>query len=133
MTTSLTLLAALVLGAPALKDKEPLGKGPGYLGVRFMKEGDGLVVTDVQPDSPALKAGLKQNDVIMKIDTIDLKDSDTTELVKIVGGMRPGTVVNLAVIRNGEKLPIKVKLAPRPADFQSTPTYPLAPTLPPDN
>ena len=36
MTTSLTLLAALVLGAPALKDKEPLGKGPGYLGVRFM-------------------------------------------------------------------------------------------------
>ena len=78
MTTSLTLLAALVLGAPALKDKEPLGKGPGYLGVRFMKEGDGLVVTDVQPDSPALKAGLKQNDVIMKIDTIDLKDSDTT-------------------------------------------------------
>ena len=83
--------------------------------------------------SPALKAGLKQNDVIMKIDTIDLKDSDTTELVKIVGGMRPGTVVNLAVIRNGEKLPIRVKLAPRPADFQSTPTYPLAPVLPPDN
>jgi S1-C subfamily serine protease len=132
MTTSLTLLAALVIGAPALKDKETLGKGPGYLGVRFMKEGDGLIVTDVQPDSPALKAGLQQNDVIMKIDMLDLKDSDTTELVKIVGGMRPGTIVNLKVVRGKEEMSIKVKLAPRPADFQATPTYPLPP-LPPDN
>lgn len=132
MTTSLTLLAALVIGAPALKDKDTLGKGPGYLGVRFMKEGDGLIVTDVQPDSPALKAGLQQNDVIMKIDMLDLKDSETSELVKIVGGMRPGTIVNLKVVRGKEELTIKVKLAPRPADFQSTPTYPLPP-LPPDN
>lgn len=130
MTTSLTLLAALVLGAPALKDKEPLGKGPGYLGIRFTKEDDGLMVTEVKDDSPALKAGLKTNDIIQKIDAIDLKEADTNELVKIVGGMRPGTVVALHVRRGTESLTIKVKLAPRPADFETSNLRPPLPIIP---
>jgi S1-C subfamily serine protease len=128
MTTSLTLMAALVIGAPALKDKEPVGKGPGYLGVRFSKDGEGLVITDVQPDSPALKAGVRPNDILMKIDSTSLKDSDTGELVKTVGSMRPGTVVLLEIKRGNESLTIKVKLGVRPADFQTiSPTYPLPP------
>ncbi|WP_157369835.1 PDZ domain-containing protein [Zavarzinella formosa] len=131
MTTSLTLMAALVLGAPALKDKEPVAKGPGYLGVRFSKEGEGLIVTDVQPDSPALKAGVRPNDVIMKVDSMSLKDADTGELVKVVGAMRPGTVVALEIKRGTESLTIKVKLGARPADFQAlSPDYPLVPPLP---
>lgn len=125
MTTSLTLLAALMIGAPALKDKEPPAKGPGYLGIRFMEAGDGLAVTEVQPDSPALKAGVRTNDVILKIDATSLKGVESGELVKVVGGMRPGTVVALEVRRGGDTLTIKVKLGPRPADFQQIqPNYP---------
>jgi S1-C subfamily serine protease len=122
MFTQITLLSALALGAPALKDKEPLGSGPGYLGIVFQKDGDGLTVNEVKPDGPAGKAGLKEGDVIFKIDDIDFKDSDTAELVKLVGGMRPGTVVGITVQRGTQKLVVKVKLAPRPADFQTLPS-----------
>ena len=53
MTTSLTLVAALTLGAPALKEKEPPAKGPGYIGITFQKDEGGLIITDVKPESPA--------------------------------------------------------------------------------
>jgi S1-C subfamily serine protease len=127
MTTSLTLLAALSIGAPALKEKEPPAKGPGYIGVTFQKDEGGLVVTEVKPDSPALKAGLKVNDLIVKVEETSLKDAETTEFVKLVGSMRPGTVVALEVKRGNESLTLKVKLGARPADF--TPTPPIRPPI----
>jgi len=68
MFTPLTLAAAMAVGAPALKEKEPLGTGPGYLGITFTKDSDGLQVTEVKPDGPAHKAGVKEGDVIQKLD-----------------------------------------------------------------
>jgi S1-C subfamily serine protease len=115
--TQLTLAAALVVGAPALKEKEPLGTGPGYLGIMFTKDADGLQVTEVKPDGPAFKAGLKEGDVILKIDAHDLKDADTGELVKLVGAMRPGTEIAIHIRRGTDDRTVKLKLAPRPADF----------------
>src|SRR5215213_6116222 len=117
MFTQLTLAAALTVGAPALKDKEPLGTGPGYLGITFTKDADGLQVTEVKPDGPAARAGVKENDIILKIDQADLKDAYTSELVRLVGGMRPGTVIALDVRRGKESLVLRVKLGARPADF----------------
>jgi S1-C subfamily serine protease len=122
MFTQLTLAAALALGAPALKEKEPLGTGPGYLGITFTKDADGLQVTEVKPDGPAARAGVKENDIILKIDQADLKDADTSELVRLVGGMRPGTVIALDIRRGKESLVLKVKLGARPADFAPMPS-----------
>jgi serine protease DegQ len=119
MNTSLALVLAFGLGAPALKEKEPLGMGPGYLGVTFTQDQEGLVVTEVKPDSPAHKAGLKADDVMTKINDVSLKNSDTADLVRMIGGMRPGTVVAIDVVRGKEKLTLKVKLGPRPADFET--------------
>jgi len=65
MYTSITLAAALALGAPALKDRPPAEKGPGYLGIMFQKDDGGLIVTEVKADGPAAKAGLKANDLIV--------------------------------------------------------------------
>ena len=124
MLTQLTLAAALAVGAPALKDKEPLGTGPGYLGITFTRDAAGLQVTDVKPDSPADKAGLKSGDLMVKLDDTDLTDAETGDLVKLVAAMRPGMVVAVAVRRGSEAKTIKVKLGPRPADFQQ-------PSLPP--
>jgi len=121
MFTSLTLTAALALGAPALKDKEPPDKGPGYLGITFQKDDGGLIVTEVKPDGPASKAGLKANDLITKLDGVAMADAETGELVKMIGGMRPGTVVAVEVKRGPEALTLKVKLGSRPADFPATP------------
>jgi S1-C subfamily serine protease len=121
MTASLTLLTALVLGAPALKDKEPPGKGPGYMGITFQKDDGGLVITEVKPGAPAEKAGVKMNDVIIKVEGVSMTDGDTSDFVKLVGGMRPGTIVAMDVKRGTEKLTLKVKLGARPADFTPTP------------
>ena len=118
MFTQLTLAAALAVGAPALKDKEPLGTGPGFLGITFTRDAEGLQITDVKPDGPADKAGLKPGDVMVKLDDTDLKDAETGDLVKRVAAMRPGMVVAVAVRRGAEAKTIKVKLGPRPADFQ---------------
>ena len=46
MYTSLTVAAALAVGAPALKDRESLGKGPGYLGITVQQDDGGLRVSD---------------------------------------------------------------------------------------
>src|SRR5436309_12027473 len=123
MFTQLTLVAALVAGAPALKEKEPLGTGPGYLGITFTKDADGLQVTEVKPDGPAARAGVKEGDVIHKIDHYDLKDADTSELVKLVGGMRPGTVIAVDVRRGKDSLTGKIKLGARPPDLTPIPSH----------
>jgi S1-C subfamily serine protease len=127
MQTQLTLIAALAMGAPALKDKEPLGTGPGYLGITFQKDEGGLRVTDVKENAPASKAGLKVEDLIVKIEDANLKDADTSELVKMIGGMRPGTVVAVEIRRGSETLTLKVKLGPRPADFPQPSKIPPSP------
>jgi len=121
MFTSITLVTALAVGAPALKDKEPPDKGPGYLGIMFQKDDGGLIVTEVKADGPAAKAGLKANDLIVKLDGAAMADAETVELVKMVAGMRPGTVIAVEVKRGPEMLTLKVKLGPRPADFPLTP------------
>ena len=74
-------------------------------------------MTEVKPDGPAAKAGLKEGDVILKIESRDLKDADTGELVKLVGGMRPGTVISVAIHRGTEERTVKIKLGARPPDF----------------
>ena len=122
MFTPLTLAAAMAVGAPALKEKEPVGTGPGYLGITFTKDSDGLQVTEVKPDGPAHKAGVKEGDVIQKLDAADLRDADTNELVKMVGGMRPGTVIAVDVRRGTDNLTLKIKLGARPPDFTPTPS-----------
>ena len=124
MYTSLTVAAALAVGAPALKDRESLGKGPGYLGITFQQDDGGLRVSDVKPGSPAAKAGVQVNDLMVKLDGTSLVDAETGELVKMVAGMRPGTVVKLEVRRGSEPVVLKVKLGPRPPDFQPTPRLP---------
>ncbi|HJZ56986.1 MAG TPA: PDZ domain-containing protein [Gemmataceae bacterium] len=124
MFTSLTLVSALAVGAPALKEKEPLGKGPGYLGITFTKEDGGLMITDIKPGGPAEKGGLQVNDLIVKLDGTDMANADTGDLVKMVAGMRPGTVVAVEVRRGKESLILKVKLGPRPPDFKPTPAQP---------
>ena len=128
MYTALTLAAAMTVGAPALKSKEePLGKGPGYMGITFSQaEEGGLVLTEIKPGGPAEKAGLKQNDILLKANDTELKDMDTTKFVELIASMRPNQVVTFQVARNGEALTVKLKLGARPADFET-----LRPIRPP--
>jgi len=70
--------------------------------------GSGAVITQVEPDSPAAKTGLKVGDVITEFD--GQKVSDATELQIVVGGKRPGTTVKLGVLRDGKAMTMPVML-----------------------
>lgn len=99
-----------------LKNGETLTKPKrGYIGIR-MSPGDletrGVVVEDVQPDTPAEEAGLKARDVIVAID--DKRIEDPLHLAQVVGGKDPGTKVTATVRRGKKELTIEMTLDEHP-------------------
>jgi len=68
----------------------------------------GAVITSVEADSPAAKAGLKIGDVITLID--EQKVNDAGELQAVVAEKRPGAKVTLEVLRDGKSITIPVTL-----------------------
>jgi membrane-associated protease RseP (regulator of RpoE activity) len=79
--------------------------------------GEGLLVADVVPNSPASKAGLKKNDILLRANDTPLKAM--TDLVDLVGteGEKKGQIA-LEVFRRGERETIYVTPEERPADAQ---------------
>ncbi len=73
-----------------------------------LKKAEGAVVTQVQPDSPGAKAGLKTGDVITQLDGRSV--SDAGELQVGVGQRTPGTTIKLDVIRDGKNITVPVTL-----------------------
>jgi serine protease Do len=68
----------------------------------------GAVITEVQPGAPGAKAGLKVGDVITQVD--GQKVEDAGQLQVIIGQKRPGTKVNLELVRDGKTLNSPVTL-----------------------
>jgi len=68
----------------------------------------GLVVDEVVPDSPADKAGLKEFDLLQKLDEQLLVDD--RQLTALIHSHKPGETVTLTVIREGKPLTLKAKL-----------------------
>jgi serine protease Do len=73
-----------------------------------MKENTGAVVTQVEPNSPGGKGGLKVGDVITELNGKTV--SDAGELQMEVGQKRPDTTINLKVQRDGKTVDVAVKL-----------------------
>jgi serine protease Do len=73
-----------------------------------LAKSEGALVSQVEPDSPAAKAGLKTGDVITELDGKPVIDSG--ELQVEVGQKQPGTTIRLGVIRNGKSETIPVTL-----------------------
>jgi serine protease Do len=68
----------------------------------------GAVITSVEPDSPAAKAGLQIGDVITQID--NKKVNDAGELQVLVAQQRPGAKITLEVLRDGKSMSLPVTL-----------------------
>ncbi len=62
---------------------------------------EGAYVQDVIEDSPAEKAGIKEDDIITKIDGVKVTDKDGG-LAKIIAGKKIGDKVTIEVWRDGE-------------------------------
>ncbi len=102
-----------------------------YLGIRYVtltddyayqynlsvKRGAYIVPSNGQspsivPGSPAEKAGLKEKDIVTKIDGTDIDEKNS--LTSLIGRISVGDDVNLTVIRDSKEQTIKVKLEAAP-------------------
>ena len=68
----------------------------------------GVVVTDIDPDSPAEKAGLKRTDVILAIN--DHAVSSWEELRLLIAQVAPDSTAALKIVRDGKPRTVEVKL-----------------------
>jgi serine protease Do len=90
----------------------------GYLGISMndvtpdnahffnLQDASGAIVAQVTPDSPAARGGLKQGDVIVKLNGNKMVDGGALQVT--VGEMRPGTPITLGVLRNGQPVELHV-------------------------
>lgn len=65
----------------------------------------GALVDQVNPDTPASKAGLKQGDVVRKLNGKEI--SNSSELQVAVSEMSPGTPITLDVVRDGNPMTVR--------------------------
>ena len=90
----------------------------GYLGVsignltkelrKLYKNSEGAMVIQVNPDSPAEKAGLLRGDLIIKVDQKVIESA--AALKNIIGQYRPGSTVTITYERDRESKTLKLKL-----------------------
>ena len=80
-----------------------------------LKEARGILVTEVQPDSPAAKGGLRQGDVILRLNDLEL--IDVSDLRNKIALITPGTKATLTIIRNGREEVIELAIGEQPAGF----------------
>lgn len=90
----------------------------GYLGISMndvtpenahffnLEDASGAVVAQVTPDSPASRGGLKQGDVISKLN--DEKIVNGSALQVAVSEMTPGTKIELGILRDGKPTTLNV-------------------------
>jgi len=80
---------------------------------------EGILVQQVQPNTPAAKAGMKTGDVIVTLNGKKVMDADQFRLQ--VAEIEPGKTIDLGVLRSGKKMELKVKLGERSKLLAATP------------
>jgi serine protease Do len=80
----------------------------------------GAIVAQVTPDSPASKAGIRQGDVILKVNGEAINDSN--DLRNRISAMAPGSHVDLSIERDGQSETLPLTLSETsPATTSRTP------------
>lgn len=89
-----------------------------FIGIQMTdaEEDGGVKIVLVVKNSPAMRAKLRKDDVIVKLDDFDIKDQ--ASLLKAIGTCSPGSDVSLTVKREDELMVIGLTLA----DAQATST-----------
>jgi serine protease Do len=102
----------------------------GYLGVAVVsvneEEVHGALVRLVQDESPAFKAGMRPNDVILEFNGKPVDSA--ADLGQLVQKARPGHKVKIKIYRGGAMVPLTVSLAawaPRPEPTGQEPNTPF--------
>jgi serine protease Do len=112
---------------PQLKEKGSVVRG--MLGVQIqmvtpelaksfgLKEPMGALVAEVNPGSPAAKAGIQRGDVIVEFNGVPIKEMH--ELPRLVAGTPPGKTATAKVLRNGKEKDFTVTIAEMKPEMMS--------------
>jgi len=96
----------------------------GWLGVRIqavtdemaeglgLKEAKGAIVAGVEPDAPAAQAGVRQGDIIVRFNGVDIEKSRS--LPTVVADTPIGQTADLQVLREGKPVKLRIKVGERP-------------------
>src|SRR5688572_9780834 len=82
-----------------------------YLGAKLEERPEGLIVDYVAAGSPADACGLRDGDIILKVDGQPVRTAE--EVISRVGEMSPGDPLKLTVRRGAETLNLKATLGRR--------------------
>ncbi|MGB7554481.1 MAG: PDZ domain-containing protein [Candidatus Korobacteraceae bacterium] len=126
----IAIVLAAVMVAPALAEPPsgtaawPDPQSSAYLGVHIdqvtpqqmsafkLASPNGAVITDLDQDGPACRAGLKENDVIVGFNGSKVESPE--QLGSMIHAMSPGKTVVFTVVRGGEKKDVKIALGTWP-------------------
>ncbi len=104
------------------------GKSRGLLGVypdnvstevarrNGLSNGKGALVDHIIKDSPADRGGVQEGDVIVEWDGQDVENPN--RLMVLVSETVPDTTVEMIVVRDGERIPLKIKVGRLPRSLQ---------------
>jgi serine protease Do len=76
----------------------------------------GALVADVQPNSPAERAGLQRGDVIVAFN--GQKIEEMNELPRLVAATAPGSQADVTLMRNGQEKVVQLKVGEMPGEQQ---------------
>ena len=103
---------------PVLEQLRSLANGEvreeGFLGVGLAERtdgGQGAIISSVQPDSPADKAGIREKDIVLSVDGEPIDGQ--VGLVAAIRDASPGQTVEIVILRNGQRLTLSATLVAR--------------------
>jgi serine protease Do len=89
---------------------------PGLASAFDLKNDNGALVSQVEPDGPAHRAGFKDGDVIVRFNGDRVTDSQNLQFE--VAATKPGTKVPVEIMRNGHEKTLEVTIKPLPGTEQ---------------
>ena len=90
---------------------DPASAVPAFLGVSTEDNEKGALVLAVRDGTPADKAGIKEDDIILKVNDKVIKEA--VQLTEVIQSFRPGTDVTITILRDGKEKKLEVKLGTR--------------------